>query len=78
MADRIEMADRIQRVIKTGLICRCGGEIVLRDYGGSGEWRYETSCEKCWECDPNGWGSQRRAIEEAKHYFSAQETTEEA
>ena len=43
----------------------CGGKLRVEDFrpkGVRGELRYELHCDKCKECDPNGWARQDKLI----------------
>lgn len=62
----------------TDVLCSCGGRITIRDWDGraSRQFRYEASCSKCGICDPNGWSSKKRCIEEAKTYFGGNQALE--
>jgi hypothetical protein len=50
-------------------LCDCGGEVEVKDWETRTETRYEASCNKCYSCDPNGWGSQREIIANSPGYF---------
>lgn len=51
----------------------CGGRILIDDLWphSQGEWRFESFCETCKECDPNGWRTLSEATIESRTYFGA-------
>lgn len=49
--------------------CSCGGELRI-ERCGQGEWRWETFCDSCQSCDPNGWPTLRDAAQEAPGFFA--------
>ena len=52
----------------------CGGKLRVEDFrpkGVRGELRYELHCDKCKECDPNGWARQDKLIPAALEHFDA-------
>ena len=64
---KVLVARRVAEVyfVIDGAKCRCGGELSIRDWAKHGDMRYETSCEKCLKCDPNGHPSLKKALEGA-------------
>ena len=52
-----------------GVVCRCGGALYIDDCHRNGEFRFETFCGKCRTCDPNGWPTIRKALDNARAYF---------
>ncbi|WP_417744782.1 hypothetical protein [Rosistilla oblonga] len=58
---------------RTNIIHRnCGGTIEIEKVG-SGEFAWESYCDKCLDCDPNGWYSLTVAAHEASSFFGPQE-----
>jgi hypothetical protein len=69
---------RVERVRKglyriVGLLCRCGGDLFI-DKCGSGDFRWETFCMKCKDCDWNGWPTLKDAVSEARGFFNPNNT----
>jgi hypothetical protein len=67
-----------ERYIETEINCRCGGKVRIQDYHKPGEFRYEAFCVKCGTCDPNGWSSRKKAMENAVVYFGKREADAKA
>lgn len=57
---------------ETGVTCRCGGTVRVKDWHkqANREFRFESYCASCLKCDPNGWPTLAKAIEEAAGYFA--------
>jgi len=52
------------------LICDCGGEVEVMDWKRACEaGRYEAWCNKCQECDANGWATQAEVLQNSPGYF---------
>lgn len=48
--------------------CECGGRVLIERVG-TGDWRWESYCEKCLTCDCNGWPTLAKAQQEVAGYF---------
>jgi hypothetical protein len=50
----------------------CGGKIRVSDRKDSADraFRYEAWCQKCLECDPNGYSSVAETVDKASKYFA--------
>ena len=64
----------------TRIKCQCGGRVEIRDHGlpeelpdedggYDPEFRFEACCDKCRECDPNGYATKGEALAGAREYF---------
>ncbi len=55
--------------------CTCGGTLRLDHHNKepkpAREFRWEVYCDKCLECDPNGYSSREKAIDGGLEYFCA-------
>ena len=54
----------------------CGGRLRVEDWrpkGGRGQWRYELFCERCGDCDPNGYATQAEVMTDGLEFFGAPE-----
>jgi hypothetical protein len=56
------------QVVWPGKQDACGGNLMVEDHGGRGEFRYELFCEECMTCDPNGWATRAQVIEAARKF----------
>lgn len=58
-----------------GLRCHCGGELRIercKEDGteiGRGQWRWETFCVSCKDCDPDGWPTLAESVLEAPGFW---------
>jgi hypothetical protein len=50
----------------------CGGELRIELCDGSErDFRWETFCDRCKNCDCNGWPTRSSALANAKEYFNS-------
>jgi hypothetical protein len=54
---------------RTNIHCQCGGTVYI-ERNGYGNWRWESWCDECKQCDPNGWPSLFSAVMKAPEFFN--------
>lgn len=61
---------------ETQISCACGGQVQIKDWGEGGaapEFRFEASCDRCLDCDPNGYATLKEALANAQTFFDQNE-----
>lgn len=66
-----KISERYREVV--GHACSCGGRLLIQDSrpvkGVNREWSYEVFCEKCYDCDPNGYSSVRKCLDAVPEFW---------
>ncbi len=56
-----------------GVFCTCGGEVFYENLHRQGlasrEWAWEAFCDKCKDCDPNGYSTKQELLEESPKFW---------
>jgi len=62
-------------IYDTTIKCSCGGRVRIEDHDEISDphFRFESFCDACHTCDPNGWPTRAQAAREARSYFQEAE-----